>query len=422
MMFFLQKILGGKEDKLLVLFDQGIVSGSNFIIGILIARFLGIEQFGVYGFIILIFLFCLGLQQAFFVMPLYSLGPTYSSDSRPNYLNSLLVIQATSTLFFSLICFLALTFIPISISPKIQELSGMIAITGMLILLQDFLRRLFLFQGCFKNLILMDIIAYAFQIVLLSLLYLLDEFSLENCIKMICFTMLISVIYGFSKVRKLSFKFAIIKETLTKHWMFSKWLLARAILTYSSGNFFIIASGVILGPVAIGAVKMGQNLHGIMNVVFLAIENHVPIVSANLFQKKGRIALYDYLKQMTIKSLLLCFGLGVTIVVFSSWLILNLYGADYMSYAYVLVWFAIINLLVCISMPLRFALRTFEKTKSLFVATALSALFGFLFAYPLIETFQMNGLLFGLIMSQFIMIFYLIYSVFQSGKQILLRA
>ena len=100
MMLFLQKIFGGKEEKLLVLFDQGIVSGANFIIGILIARFLGIEQFGVYGFIFLIYLFCLGLQQAFFVMPLYSLGPTYSPEKKKPYLNSLLIIQAIFALFF----------------------------------------------------------------------------------------------------------------------------------------------------------------------------------------------------------------------------------------------------------------------------------------------------------------------------------
>jgi len=420
-MTLLKKILEGKEQKLLVLFDQGMVSGSNFVIGILIARFLGIEQFGVYGFIYLIYLFCLGLQQAFFVIPMYSLGPAYSTDTKKAYLNSLLVIQIVFTLFFSLICFLALTFIPISISPKIQELGGLIAITSLFVLLQDFLRRLFLFQGFFKSLILLDGIAYLFQIGLLVLMYFLDEFNLESCIKMVCFTMLISVIYGFSKIRKTEFNLSILKNTLIRHWVFSKWLLARAILTYSSGNFFIIAAGTILGPVAIGAIKMGQNLHGVMNVVFLAIENHVPIVSANLFQQKGRQALYDYLKRMTIKSLLLCFGLGSAVLIFSTWLISNLYGAEYLEYAYVLIWFALINLLLCISMPLRFALRTFERTQSLFFATALSALFGLLLAYPLIETFKMNGLLFGLIMSQVIMIFYLAYSVFQSRKKVLLR-
>jgi len=420
-MTLLKKILEGKEQKLLVLFDQGMVSGSNFVIGILIARFLGIEQFGVYGFIYLIYLFCLGLQQAFFVIPMYSLGPAYSTDTKKAYLNSLLIIQIVFTVLFSLICFLALTFIPISISPKIQELGGLIALTSLFVLLQDFLRRLFLFQGFFKSLILLDGIAYLFQIVLLVLMYLLDEFNLESCIKMVCFTMLISVIYGFSKIGKTEFNLGILKNSLMKHWIFSKWLLARAILTYSSGNFFIIAAGTILGPVAIGAIKMGQNLHGVMNVVFLAIENHVPIVSANLYQQKGKQVLYDYLKRMTLKSLLLCFGLGSAVLIFSTWLISNLYGAEYLEYAYVLIWFALINLLLCISMPLRFALRTFERTQSLFFATALSALFGLLLAYPLIETFQMNGLLFGLIMSQVIMIFYLAYSVFQSSKKVLLR-
>lgn len=421
-MILLQKFLQGKEHKLIVLIDQGILSGSNFISGILIARFLGIELFGVYGFIYLIYLFCLGLQQAFFVMPLYSLGPAYPPDRKKEYLSSLQLIQTVFAILLSLICFLALTFIPINISQNIQELSGLIALTNLFVLLQDFLRRLFLFQGFYKSLILLDSIAYIFQIVLLILMYFIDEFNLENCLKVICFSMLTSVIYGFSKIKKSQYKLRVIRVTLIRHWIFSKWLLARAILTYSSGNFFIIAAGTLLGPVAIGAIKMGQNLHGLMNVVFLAIENHVPIVSANILQQNGREALYRYLKKMTLKSLLVCSSLGMTILIFSTWLISNLYGNEYQEYAYVVIWFAIINLLVCISMPFRFALRTLEKTQSLFFATALSALFGLLFAYPLIETYQMNGLLFGLIMSQFIVIFYLAYSVFQSGKQVLLRA
>lgn len=421
-MTFLQRLLEGKEQKLIVLFDQGMVSGSNFVIGILIARFLGIEQFGVYGFIFLIYLFCLGLQQAFFVIPLYSLGPAYSPDLKKAYLSSLFIIQTAFALVFSIICFLGLIFIPISISPKIQELGGLIALTALFVLLQDFIRRLFLFQGFLKSLILLDSIAYAFQIILLALMYALDQFNLEICIKVICFSMLISVIYGFYKIRKPEFKLRVIKDTLNRHWIFSKWLLARAILTYSSGNFFIIAAGTILGPVAIGAIKMGQNLHGLMNVIFLAIENHVPIVSADLFRQKGKAALYSYLKTMTLKSLFVCSILGMTVLIFSTWLISNLYGNDYQEYAYVLIWFAIINLLVCISMPLRFALRTFEKTKSLFFATSLSALFGLLLAYPLIEIFQMDGLLFGLVVSQLIMILYLAYSVLLSGKQVLQRA
>jgi len=367
-------------------------------------------------------LFGLGLQQASFVIPLYSLGPTYSSDEKNTYLNSLLIIQVVFALFFSILCFCVLTFIPISISPKIQDLSGLIALIALLVLFQDFIRRLFLFQKFFKDLILLDSMAYILQIILISLIYVFDEFTLESCMKVICFTLFISVIFGFYKIGKPKYNRCFIKKTISKHWSFSRWLLARAILTYSSGNFFIIAAGTILGPVAIGAIKMGQNLHGVMNVIFLAIENHVPIVSANLYQQKGKSALCNYLKQMTLKSLLICFGFGLTVLIFSTWLITNLYGNDYLEYAYVLIWFAIINLLVCISMPLRFALRTLERTQSLFFSTALSALFGLLLAYPLIETFQMNGLLFGLIMSQLIMILYLAYSVILSGKPVLLKA
>ena len=43
--------------KILNLFDQIVVSGSNFLISILILRYLGIEEFGVFSFFWLIILF-----------------------------------------------------------------------------------------------------------------------------------------------------------------------------------------------------------------------------------------------------------------------------------------------------------------------------------------------------------------------------
>lgn len=333
-----------------------------------------------------------------------------------------MIIQIFFAVLISIISLFSLTVIPIRISPEIYELRFVIALTVGVILLQDFIRRSFLFRGFFKLVIMLDSIAYIFQMISLVLVYNLGDFNLEICLKILGLSMLVSVAYGLFVMSHLKFKIPVIKDIFIKHWRFSKWLLARSILTYSSGNFFIIVGGSILGPVAIGAIKMGQNLQGLMNVIFLAIENHVPIVSAYLYRDKGKQALYTYLKRTTLKSLLICISLGVSIVVFSSWLISNLYGDDYREYAYVLIVFAVVNLIVCITMPLRFALRTFEKTKPLFFATVLSAIFGFLLAYPLIETFQMQGLLSGLIISQLIGMCYLFYAVYKSKSNLALSA
>lgn len=413
-----QKIRERNDHKLLVVFDQAIVSGSNFIMGILVARFLGIEQFGIFGFIYLIYLFGLGLQQAFFVIPLYSLGVAFDGIKQKAYLDSLLFLQLLTAIIFSVLCVVALIIFPFDFSLEIVQFSSLIGVTSFLILVQDFIRRLFLYKRELKDVLALDFVAYGSQLVFLSAFVFADNLQLKTCLMVVCVSMFLAVVYGFYKIEKPQFSIKKIKEIFLIHWSYSKWLLARAILTYSSGNFFIIAAGTILGPVAIGAIKMGQNLHGVINVFFLAVENHVPIVTASLYKKNGKKAMYSYLRSTSLKSIAICSFFGVAVLVFSGWLISSLYGSEYQIYSYVLIWFAIINLLVCISMPFRFALRTFEKTRDLFVATVFTAVFGLLFAYPLIQNFQLYGVLMGLLISQLIMIACLSYSVFFRQKSI----
>lgn len=419
-MRFLRKIKGGKDPKLFVLLDQAIVSGSNFIMGILIARFLGIEQFGIFGFIYLIYLFGLGLQQAFFVIPLYSLGAGLDDFKNKTYLDSLLLLQLLSSVIFAIVCVFGIMILPFNFSDEIVPLSGLIGATSFLILVQDFIRRLFLYKRELKKLLVIDLIAYGSQILFLLLVFFTEKLELESCLAIVCSSMFLAVVFGFYKINRPQFVKKSIKDSFRTHWVYSKWLLARAILTYSSGNFFIIAAGTILGPVAIGAIKMGQNLHGVINVFFLAIENHVPIVSAKLYKHKGKSALFTYLKNTSLVSIIVCSVFGCTVVVFSNWLISTLYGSEYQVYSYVLIWFAILNLLVCIAMPFRFILRTFEKTKDLFLATLFAAVFGLLFAYPLIHNFQLYGVLIGLIGSQLIMIGWFGFSVLFREKQVAL--
>jgi O-antigen/teichoic acid export membrane protein len=141
----------------------------------------------------------------------------------------------------------------------------------------------------------------------------------------------------------------------------------------------------------------------------------VPIVAAKVFNKQGHKSLFSYLRGVSLKTVLICSVLGALVLLFANWLIFNLYGEEYLSYAYLLIWFAVLNVLICISMPFRFALRTLENTKALFIATAVSALFGFLFAYSFIENYQINGVIVGLMISQLITIGILALAVFHTS-------
>src|ERR1039457_1871962 len=90
----------------LVILDQGLISGSNFLIGILLARWLAPEAYGAYALAFSVFLFLSGFHNALLLEPMSVFGPASYRDQLRAYLGKLL--QLNFLLTFGLALLLAL--------------------------------------------------------------------------------------------------------------------------------------------------------------------------------------------------------------------------------------------------------------------------------------------------------------------------
>ena len=73
--------------------DQSVVSGSNFIIGILLARFLGPEAFGVFVLLQSVMLYVNSFQGALIFQPMMSAAPQLVEQERSKYLQGVFAMQ-----------------------------------------------------------------------------------------------------------------------------------------------------------------------------------------------------------------------------------------------------------------------------------------------------------------------------------------
>ncbi|MEL6864886.1 MAG: hypothetical protein AAFP19_10715, partial [Bacteroidota bacterium] len=191
-------------------------------------------------------------------------------------------------------------------------------------------------------------------------------------------------------------------EISQKHYQFAKWLLGTALLQWASGNLFVLAAGAILGAVAIGAIRMVQNIMGLLHVLFLTMENVIPVKAAAHYREAGFAGLSRYLITVSWQM-----GLGILLLLsfvalFAPYLIGFLYGEEYVAYAFVLLGYCLIYILIFIGHPLRFALRTLEDTRPIFVAYVLSAGFSLMAAYPMVRAWGLYGFMLGLFVTQLI--------------------
>ena len=131
---------------LLAVLDQGLISGSNFLLAILLARWLSAEQYGAYALSFAIFVLFSFIQQGLFLEPMSVFGPSIYRNSQREYLGTLFWLQAAlSGVALALAIFAVVTFLRHDTGLFQMALLGM-AFSAPSVLLYWFSRRAFYLQ------------------------------------------------------------------------------------------------------------------------------------------------------------------------------------------------------------------------------------------------------------------------------------
>src|SRR5882757_198478 len=82
--------------------DQGLISGTNFTLGILLARWLSPSEYGIYALCFSAYLLISAIQQAIVLEPMSVLGPTQYQERYRAYVGTLVVMQPVLGILFAL--------------------------------------------------------------------------------------------------------------------------------------------------------------------------------------------------------------------------------------------------------------------------------------------------------------------------------
>jgi O-antigen/teichoic acid export membrane protein len=393
---------------------QAISSGGNFALGVLLARWLGVEAFGQYSILWMGVLFVLGLHQAYFTQPLMALLPSKPLNGQAAYLEALTALQVLASVGLAL---LALLLYGLMVVFGIQtNWLAWLPIMGFLLggyLLQDYFKKYCYAKRQLLVPLLMDASLFGLLLPALAVLYWLDELSLGHAL----FTMMvaygISSSIGQSLIGGSPIKYwnrSTLFRTAKEHYHYSIWLLGTSMVQWFSGNFFLVSAAGMLGAVAVGALRMAQNIVGLCHVLFLAMENIVPAEAAQQFFTKGEPGLFAYLKRVGLMGSIPVGVLLIGLTLAAPWLMTWLYGAEYQSYAYLVAAFSVVYALGYALTILRMAMRSMHFTSPIFVGYLVSAGLSILAAGPVVRQWGIGGVLAGLIGSQMLLL--LVYLAF----------
>lgn len=389
--------------------DQAIISATNFVTALILARILGIIEFGVFALLFIVLISIQSIQHALFSAPMMVIAPKINDKkSRDNYLFSLNSAQALSCLILSFFVYLLGTLL---VALSLVELEPGIllpfALSIFFATFTEWLRRFFFVTDNNKRAFLLDLLKSCIQISLLLLFIYWDMISVKTAYIAIIFSSLISGLFFISYFR-IPFQGKYLLDACAKNWREGKYLLPVSLMEWVNLQGFIILASIILGPAAAGAIRAAQNVVGPLNIVYQAVENIFPVEGARHLVNGGKERMLAYFKKVSAQGMIYLGIPCVLLAFFSQPIITMLYGESFGPY-YILIIFQLVSLLLGYYYKLLSSLlRVLERTRIIFFSMILGVTIILALTMPMASHYAESGVLLAKILAEVIILIFLI--------------
>lgn len=397
--------------------DQAMVSAANFATGIILARFLGLEEFGRFTLVWMLVLFVNAIQRAVIVSPMMSIGPNDSEE--PAYYGAVGVQQIVfGAGTFALVWGTAAAAAAVFPDWRISGLAFPLACTSVACQSQEFLRRNFFTRGRGGAAFATDALRYLGQLAILLWLFSTAQMDSARALWTIATLAGLAAISFLPFLGPVAWQAETIRAVTARHWQSGRWLVGSAIMQWTSGQFFFIVAGATLGVSAVGALRAAQSIMGVLNVLFRGLENVVQPRAAQLYRGKNTRALVSYLWRITRWGGLLTVVIAAIAAVAPEYWLELAYGAEFARYDFLLRWYALIYVITFLAVPCGNGLRTLEAAENIFWAYVTATVFSLIFAYPLIAFFELKGAIIGILFSQSLLHLYITLAFHREVKRL----
>jgi O-antigen/teichoic acid export membrane protein len=323
-----------------VLADQALVSGMNFATTAILARMLGVYNFGIFSVLYIGLQYLNSLQLALVVQPMMSLAPQLRNETeRRSFLRGMSGYQY----FFSSCCCLltviggsleALGLIP-------GHLGGNLVIPFTLTVfgfqLQDYFRRICYVKDRGKTVFFNDVLSYGGQVAVFGALWLLGKANIHAAYYAIAATSLAAFIVGvFSDDLSTSRHEA--RIAVSRTWKAGRDLLVASQFQWlgTAGIYLVIAA--ITTVRAASGIRAAIALMGPVNVLYQLLDNVIPVRAARIYAKVGERGLVEYLNRAcTLLSVVV--GVPLLLVsIFARPVMTLAFGHAYSVFAQLVAW------------------------------------------------------------------------------------
>jgi O-antigen/teichoic acid export membrane protein len=389
----------------LTILDQGLASGSTFLLGILLARWLPSDQYGAYALALAIYVLMHAFYQALVLEPMAVFGGSVYHDQLRPYLGTLFRVHILAGLgIFAILGFSAEVTRVVGKGDGLAGALAALALACPFFLLFSLARRAFYLKtspgtaacgaAVFSALTLGGIcVAYECHWVSpMSALLLIGVGALGSSVLLLAILRLRLP----RTLSRISFR-----KVWNRHWQYGRWALAGAFMMWIPANIFYPLLSTFSG------MKQAGELKALMNFGAPVVQAYGSISSALLLPYAARAMMHQQSggAEALMRKISCLFVFGAVaywaVVLLLRWPIFRvLYSGRYTQVAYLLPVVALGSILWSAYLGPATTLRAMESPESVFYAVCISSCVAFAVGLPATWAFGIRGAVWAMALSE----------------------
>jgi O-antigen/teichoic acid export membrane protein len=382
------------------LVDQALISISNLVCVVLVARSVSISDFGAFSLATAALLFANSIQNAIVTGPHAVFSAFLNNRQFREYTTILGSLQLVTAIGSTIILMLGSLILERS-SPTTASAVMIAAFVTIVWQGQEFARRVMYAKSDAIGAAINDSINYGLQACAFAILWYMDKLSIDRALWAMGATSIVALTVGLWRIRGEFTSSVTLRRALQvfrEIWHYGRWMLASSLTYWSSGQLFPVLAAAFVGLDATAAIRAAQTLLGPAHIFFRFVETSLTPTAARIRAQDGREALSALLARVAITSVAI-FGLtSAFLLIVADNILARVFGESYAGYSLLLGLVIVSYLFLIVSAILSLGLRAERKSRPIFIAGLLSAIFALTLGPLLVSLWGANGAAVGLVM------------------------
>jgi O-antigen/teichoic acid export membrane protein len=385
------------------LIDQATVSGTRFLTTLLVARFTGMDELGIYSIAVSMVLTVYAVEHALTTGPYTVFSARDDSQRKHQRAGSICIHFLLLSILFCFVLFIANSILNLWLG--VTAASRVLSILSLclpLLLLRDMARQFAFAHMQYKHAMLIDMLSSVSQLIILWFIVQRNDLSMDTAIYAIAISGVVaSILWWTLYARQIQFYIPCILPDLKQHWQFGRWDVAAELLGTMQPLILLWLLASLADVQQAGIYSACLSISLLANPLILGLSSYFTPQLAHAAANPGYTSTHKLVKLASIIMGLSMLLLIIPIMFFSTDLLLLVFDTpEVIGQAATVNTIAIGMLIGVLIFGPEIALWANERTHLVFRASAYSLLLTTLAAVFLIPVYQALGAAIALLMGK----------------------